>query len=937
MSIIRLRACKRAPLAASVLAALLTCTAFAAAAQDSNGKDASAKVLDTVTVTGSLLPQAQIENATPVTVIKAEDIKARGFTTVADVLQKVSFATGGVQGPQTAGSFTQGAQTTSMFGLPPGYVKYLIDGRPMSNYPALYNGTDTFNNISGIPIDLVDRIEILPGGQSSLYGSDAIAGVINIILKKQMQGTSIDIRGGSYKSGGGNDFRTSIASGWSSKDGRVDLIGGLQYEDSDPIWGYQRGLTRAMNMHGYSTAIPSRDILIYSNDLSDDYVFPSGANCSAVAGLYGGTTQQYDRAGHGTYCGSYYSPGYYTIANGKKSTQGYLHGTFDVNDNVQVYGDALVSHENTTYNPGGYWWGTAVDLGQIYDQNLGELVNIQRSFAPEEIGTGGFSDNMNTNTDNSTRINLGIKGTLGSGNWDYDFGLSYTQYKLAQRSFNFNDGKVEDWFADHVLGQQLGTDPIYGYYPVFAPNYAALYSPMSPADLASFTQYSTNHSKTSDGMARLQLTNASLFALPGGDAGLAVVAEAGRETWDYTPDQALLDGDIWGMQSVAGNGQRHRYAVTSELRLPVLQPLTATVSGRYDSYTASGHTQKKGTYSLGLEYRPAESLLLRGKYGNAFRAATLADLYQGKSGYYNFVPDYYQCSQYGVKPDDVANCPGQYGQWQYLGYTSGNIGLKPITAKVWSGGLVWSPLDRMAVTLDYFNWNISNEVTQQDAGKLSLQDYRCRTGLDDMASALCQSTESQVIRDANGDIETIYTPKINVSNSKLQAVTASFRYGFDIGGYGSLAFDASYTQDLKYRYQQYAGDSYVNLLDNPYWGTDPKRKTEASLTWERGPVSATWYANWMGSTPNYAATLSDAGYAGDRAGKLASYITQNLSVSYRLFDGMDLSLMVDNVFNRMPPYDSSYPGTYPGPYNSNNYNVYGRAYYLELHYNFGAK
>ncbi|WP_155741880.1 TonB-dependent receptor plug domain-containing protein, partial [Xanthomonas graminis] len=88
-------------------------------------------------------------------------------------LQKSSFATGGVQGGQSSNTFTQGAKTVSLFGLPPGYVKYLIDGRPMSNYPALYNGSDTFNNISGIPIDLVDRIEILPGGQSSLYGSDA--------------------------------------------------------------------------------------------------------------------------------------------------------------------------------------------------------------------------------------------------------------------------------------------------------------------------------------------------------------------------------------------------------------------------------------------------------------------------------------------------------------------------------------------------------------------------------------------------------------------------------------------------------------------------------------------------------------------------------------------------------------------------------------------
>lgn len=242
----------RKHLSACVLAALFA-TALpprALAQSDAEQPPVKPRTLDAVTVTGSLIPQTQIENATPITVIKAEDIKARGFSSIADVLQKTSFATGGVQGAQFSAGFTPGAQTTSLFGLPPGYVKYLIDGRPMANYPALYNGTDTFNNISGIPIDLVDRIEILPGGQSSLYGSDAIAGVINIILKKDLDGTTLDIRGGSYKFGGGNDFRTSISSGWSSKDGRVKLIGGLQYEDSDPIWGYQRGLTRSVEMRG---------------------------------------------------------------------------------------------------------------------------------------------------------------------------------------------------------------------------------------------------------------------------------------------------------------------------------------------------------------------------------------------------------------------------------------------------------------------------------------------------------------------------------------------------------------------------------------------------------------------------------------------------------------------------------------------------------------
>lgn len=158
---------RRNTLAVALISALMA--AAPAMAQD------KATNLDKITVTGSLIPQTQIETQTPVMSITAEDIQTRGFSSVAEVLQQSSLTTGGLQGGQTSGAFTQGAEAAGMFGLNPGYTKYLINGRPMLSYPALYNGSESFNNISGIPIDIVERIEVLPGGQSSLYGSDAIA------------------------------------------------------------------------------------------------------------------------------------------------------------------------------------------------------------------------------------------------------------------------------------------------------------------------------------------------------------------------------------------------------------------------------------------------------------------------------------------------------------------------------------------------------------------------------------------------------------------------------------------------------------------------------------------------------------------------------------------------------------------------------------------
>lgn len=219
----------RSPLTLALAAALALPSVAFAQSTDAGQQDAEkAKDLDKVVVTGSLIPQTQVETFTPVTIISAEDIQARGFNNVAEVLQKSSFATGGVQNNQSSASFTQGAETLSLFGLPAGYVKYLIDGRPMANYPALYNGTDVFNNISGIPVELVERIEILPGGQSSLYGSDAIAGVVNIILKKNIDGAIVTGRIGGYDEGGGRSGRISFSDSFHSADNRWNTLVGIQ-------------------------------------------------------------------------------------------------------------------------------------------------------------------------------------------------------------------------------------------------------------------------------------------------------------------------------------------------------------------------------------------------------------------------------------------------------------------------------------------------------------------------------------------------------------------------------------------------------------------------------------------------------------------------------------------------------------------------------------
>ncbi|WP_374555302.1 TonB-dependent receptor plug domain-containing protein [Thermomonas sp.] len=957
----------RRPLALALAALLLPAAAMA---QDQNAQptqdqqtEGKAKDLDKVVVTGSLIPQTQVETFVPVTIISAEDIQSRGFNNVAEVLQKSSFATGGVQNNQTSASFTQGAETLSLFGLPAGYVKYLIDGRPMANYPALYNGTDVFNNISGIPVELVERIEILPGGQSSLYGSDAIAGVVNIILKKSLDGAVVTGRIGGYDAGGGRSGRLSFSDTFHSADNRWNTLLGIQAEKTDPVWAYQRDLTRRFNTVGTtwvpnedtqtydrvpSPALASRDWLVYSPFTS--YKFLDPANCANVSSGFDGSVALQTRPGFGDekYCGSMNTPGYRTLKNEKEGAQFYTHTTFELNDLAQAYADVLLNHEKVKYHVGsGYtWWGTSVKWGYFYDPELDDFLNLQRAFTPEDMG--GWENSMAENKSSSYAVTLGVNGTLGeNSNWDYDVSVSRTEYKLDEINLERLADPINNYFQDKVLGPQLGLDPYYDAYPVFQPNYAAFYTLMSPSDFYSFMGKTTSRSRTYDNLFRAQFTNSALFSMKGGDAGAAIAIEAGTEGWSYNPDPLLLNGEIWGTTAVSGAGSRSRYALTGEVRLPVLDTLTISASGRYDGFRAAGNEISKPTYSLGVEYRPIETLLFRGKYGTAFKAPTLADQFQGLSGFYSSTIDYYNCALLGFDPGNTDSCPARYSNLQYFGQTAGNPELEPINAKVWSYGVVWAPTANFSLSADYHHWNIRNEVSTQSADQLMRDESACRQGQLDINSGTCVAALSQVVRGSAGTVQSIYLSKVNIAQRTLNAVTVDMNYRQDIGAWGTLLMSGSWVRNLKHEFQQYPNDPMIDLLSDPYYSTDPKYKATASLGWNKGAWTTTVYANYLGPTPNYRATLNAPGALDDfdnpidgynnyGAGKLGSYTTFNASVNFNVTEDLKLSLLVNNVANRMPDMDvTSYPGSSGEPYNTSNFDVLGRAYYLEAKWSFG--
>lgn len=917
---------------------------MANAADSSATKDESDESLQEVVVTGSLIPQRRQETSTPVMVISSDDMQLKGFTSVADALQRTSMATGAVQGPQNNGGFTQGAQTLSLFGLSPSYTKFLIDGRPIADYPALYNGTDIITSIDGIPEVMIDHVDILPGGQSSIYGSDAIAGVVNILLKKKMDEPEIDLRYGWTKDGGGTEKRIGLADGFTV--GNLNIVAGAQYQKTDPIWGYQRPLTNQYYPDGASPQTAERDWLVFGLNgqaNGDTYYFQDPATCANVSNQFDNSVGLRTRGNFGQYCGTFRA-GYYTINNGTEAEQGYVHAGYDIGDHTQIFADVLLDHDVTLFNTGTSFFSSADDSSGPYNyfadlqvtpctdlQNGSDcdLLNVQRIFSPEEAGN--LREQNDKDTKNSVRTTLGIKGQIGASSWQYTADMTYTENKLAEATHLAFTQAINDFFAP-IFGPNLGPDPFYGQ-PTYDVNFAQLYRPITPAGYASFTGYATSYSRTEEALARVQLTNSSLFKLPGGSAGIAVVLEGGDQGWDYTPDPRFLDGETYLFTATAGSGHRSRWSGTAELRLPLTSMFTMDISDRYDNYHVDGDNVSRNTYNLGLEFRPISSLLLRGRYGTSFKAPTLSDEFQGTSGFYQQITDYYTCSNSGYTGSTLSNCP-QADEYVF-GTTAGNPQLKPITAKNWDMGVAWTPWERLSLTADFIHWQITNEVSQLDSDQLMRTNSACLLGQLDANSPTCVEAISLVTRDSNGLVTQISTPKANVANETLSVGVLGVDYAWVTNNKGEFDFEGSYSDLLKHSFQRFAGDPEINLLSNPFYSTDFKTKANLSVTWKVSEFAWTLYVEHYGKTPNYAAQQTVDGYASPGADDVGTWTITNLSGKYTVIPGLELLANINNVFNTMPPVDHSQPGTASQPFNIFNYSNYGRSYFIGMKYEFG--
>lgn len=946
------------PLVSSILIALAAAMPLASVHAQSAGDQASSQSqtdqnakktekLKTIVVTGSLIPQAQIETASPVITISSQQMERQGFGTVYDALRAQPVATGAVQDNQQAsGGFTPGATTISLLGLDPGFTLFLINGHPMADYPLLYNGASNFVDLTDIPAGMVDHIDILPGNQSSIYGSSAIAGVVNVILKDRIDGYDLNVRGGGYSDGGGTNERVEFLGGHSW--GNLDATYGVQFGNQKPIWGYDRDIT-ASRLENPNPALRygARQFLYYfldpNNNYATTYIDPGQATCASLSNLYGGTTDREYRPGRGYYCGTKNDIGYSTLLNHNRAGTAYLNLKYKLNNNAELYGNVLYNLSTVKFSGGPYAWGTNL-FGTFFNANTGNYEGFQHIYAPEEIGNSDlYSDHQLSRSYNAWG---GMRGTVGS-NWDYDIFYARSQTNLTEKQYWPLKQPVEQFFQNQFLGPELGTT---GYgSPIYAPNVANFYKAITPAQYATFNGLINTKSNTWTQNVNIQVNNTDLFELPAGAAGFAGLFQVGNQSWTNPTDPRVINGQFYGLTGTSGAGTRNDFAAAAELRVPILSTLTADGSVRYDQYgnQNGGGGDNKATYKLGLEFRPTDTLLFRGNYATAFRAPDMAYTFGGKSGFYQpGVTDYYRCAK--LEPNTALQDCTYYASQDPFGIHEGNGGLKSVTAKSYGFGGVWSPTSDFDVKVDYYNVRIKNEVQIQSIDQLLKDESACRLGQLDINSPTCVAALSQVQRSTavNGPnayaLQQLTVLPVNVANEHVSGILASLHYHYDMGRWGALSFASQYNVTLKHTFQQYPFDPVHDLLRNPFYSTEFKNIGNASITWDWDKFSVTAIGTRYGKTGNYQSQLGSAGYSAACStvsgytscpGAVAPWMLYNGSITYSITDDMKISGIVNNIKNSMPPRDPTF--TALPYYNSLNYNPYGRSYWVEFDWRFG--
>jgi iron complex outermembrane receptor protein len=930
----------RAILCPAVTAAVLAFGLMSqASAQTAPAASAPNAELTEIIVTGSLLRRTSEENESPVTVFTAEQIKQTGLTTVADVVRTISADNSGTIPTAFGNGFAAGASGVALRGLTVNSTLVLIDGRRAAPYALADDGQRSFVDLNTIPLDSVERIEILKDGASSIYGADAIAGVVNIILKKQYTGAEVAAEVGKGQHPGGNfeRFTASFGKGDLATD-RFNAYFNVEFEGDSRIAGGDRpfpynttdlssiggvnGLSGFPTVGGTTAAVVAPGTLlpganspaILNSTLNGPYrLLNPAAGCTGPNNSPSSAPSQFDGVSTDNYCLQNRAP-YGDFQPAEQRLGASARFTVKLTDTIEMYTNAS------------YYQNTVIVDGAPSNIQSSVPLNTNKIALPPTLSNGltnpndpfaasgqyaliqyAFGDIQNVDIlkNHNVRWVTGLKGAQWG--WDFDTALviNHTWLDTDQKGL--------------LNGPALIAAVNNGTYNFVNPsgNSGAVRAALAPDLLKTSTTDldSLDFKATHD-----------IVKLPGGPLAVALGVEA---RYEAQADPALNpNGTVQGLGIAQTAGARRVEAAYFEFGIPVVKQLNIDLSGRYDHYSDFGNAF---TPKAGFKFTPIEELAFRGTFSKGFRAPAFAE--NGSSSAEGFIT---------INPaTSFGNFCAAHSATYCLPYALGvlsaaNQNIQPEKSDSYTFGVIAQPIKQFSASVDYYAIKKKNVIEPPNTGA-ALGPYLAGTplpaGLSVTPDIADPSFPNALARPAvlNG----VY---VNENELTTDGLDIDLRGSFEIGDFGKVVSDLSVTKIFSFKLvnadgtsQQWVGTQAPYILSSGA-GT-PRYRGTWSNGYEYGPLSVTlttYYTSGFQSTGVDATNDPTVCLYNSTYCHVASFIDMDLTAIYKVNSHLTTSFTMQNVLDRLPPIN-------PADYAGVNYNpTYAQAGIIGRFFKIGA-
>jgi iron complex outermembrane recepter protein len=861
------------------------------------GREPPVVTLEHVIVTGSHIRQIETEDALPVRVISRAEIEKSGATTLEQLLERVPAHVNAVNLASSVGDVTRpGLSSANLRGLGGGATLVLLNGRRLANYAFDGEAVD----LNAIPLAAVERIEILKDGASAIYGTDAIAGVVNFILRKDYVGAQIATHVAVTQRGGGDAGQLSlgIGVGEPARDG-YNLFASIALHKQRRLGASERDFARTgqrpeLGLDALRGATFPANIV----DRPGERIL----NPTAASGCTPPSSLPFRPFPFRTPACGYDAAAAADLLPEAQRASALLRGTWRAGATIDVFAEALLANNRVEtrsaplavapvgnaagtplYPAGGPYYPSAFAAAN------GLSGNLVVAYLPSELGP-----KLNSVRSDAQRYVVGAEGQAAG--WAFDVAAVYS---LNTQELFYGGS----WLHIGRFIPALRTGLINPWGPS---------APEGQALLASTTYQGTPQSARGSTSLAHGAVSRELTRLPAGPMAIALGAEARRERLSYDWDPAVLTGGFVPGANVpqSKTGARDVHALYAELKLPIARGLDAQLAARLDDYSDFGSTTNP---KLALRWQAHDELLLRGSWGTGFRAPPLYAL-DAPPGVTRLVagrPDPVRCPVTGTVNDCFIVVQA---------YAGGNPLLQPETSTQWNLGVVWQPARGVALSVDH--WRIRHDGIIAPLDPEDALTYQARFN-----DRIIRGPVDPAFPALPGPIIGLNLSPINLGTTKTAGFDVTLNAAAPRNEWGVLRAGVQGSYVTRYE-TQINGVQFVSLLGSAVNGAPiPRWRSTLTLDWSRDPWGATL------------AQVYSHGYTDQQPGpdgaprQVGALSTWDLQLRTTAIASWRWAIGVQNLFDRDPPASNQIRTTQAG-YNPQLASPLGRTFYLRGTYDF---